>query len=121
MIEYDEEGSYNRSHKFHVRALSSGNVHPLVLHSGVFDMGLSISDDLAETPVVCCDHLAAVVREQAWSHSTPIVKGTLIVWNWRTGNQVAVLVSPPSLDILSHGPHSPVMTFAATIFCTNRP
>ncbi|KAI0294181.1 hypothetical protein BC826DRAFT_1104773 [Russula brevipes] len=80
----------HRTGIFHVHALSSGKVHPLVLHSGAFDMGMSTSDVLAETPVLCCDHLAAVVHEHAWSQVTLTIKGTVIVWNWRTGSQVAV-------------------------------
>ncbi|KAF8472258.1 hypothetical protein DFH94DRAFT_856144 [Russula ochroleuca] len=81
---------FHRACKFHVRALSSGNVHPLVLHSGAFDMGMGTSD-VAETPVVCCYYLAAIVHEHAWSQTTLTIKGTIIVWNWRTGNQVVVL------------------------------
>ncbi|KAF8502684.1 hypothetical protein F5888DRAFT_1112443 [Russula emetica] len=81
---------FYRAGNLHVRALSSGKVHPAILHSGAFDMGMGTSE-VAETPVVCCDHLAAIVHEHAWSQATPIIKGTVIVWNWRAGNQVAVL------------------------------
>ena len=65
-------------------------------------MGVGASD-VAETPVVCCYHLAAIVHEQGWSQTTPIIKGTIIVWNWRTGNQVVVLVSSHPLDFSPTG------------------
>jgi len=74
-----------------VRALSSGKVHPLALHSGVFEMGTGGSDALAETPAICCDHIAATVHEHGWSQVMLTIKGTIIVWNWRTGSQVAVI------------------------------
>jgi hypothetical protein len=83
-----------------VRALSSGKVHPSVLHAGSFDMGMGSSDILAETPVVCCNHVAAVVHEHAWLQATLTIKGTVIVWNWTTGNQVAIIVSSPALAMI---------------------
>ena len=55
-------------------------------------MGLG-SSDVVETPVVCCDHLAAIIDKRAWTPTTLMIKGIVIVWNWRTGNQVVVLVS----------------------------
>jgi hypothetical protein len=79
-----------------VRALSSGKIHPLVLHSGAFEMGTGTSHVLAESPVVCCDHLAAIVHDHAWSQTTLAIKVTVVVWNWRTGSKVAVFVSVPS-------------------------
>jgi hypothetical protein len=97
----------HRAGNLHVRTLSSGKVHPAILHSGAFDMGMG-TFDVAGTPVVCCDHLAAIVHKQAWSQATLIIKGTVIVWNWRAGNQVVVLVSFHQLDVLPHGPYSSV-------------
>jgi len=76
-----------------VRALSSGKVHPLALHSGTFEMGTGASDALAATPAVCYDHIAATVHEHGWSQVMLTIKGTIIVWNWRTGSQVAVIVN----------------------------
>ena len=121
MYNYDEGGSQYRAGHFHVRALSSGKVHPLVLHSGAFEMGTGTSHVLAESPVVCCDHLAAVVHEHAWSHATLAIKGTVIVWNWRTGGKVAVLVSVPPLGCFYHKPFSLVASFSETIFCADLP
>ena len=109
----------HRDGNFHVRALSSGEVHPLALHSGMFDGGIGTSI-VVETPVVCCDHLAAIVHDP-WSQPTLVIKGTVVVWNWKTGNQVVVLVSSHPLDVLSHGPHSPVTSFSATTVCTSWP
>ena len=82
-----------RACNFHVRALSSGKVHPSALHPGAFDMGMGLSDVLAETPVVCCEHVAAIVHEHGWSQAALTIKGTVIIWNWTTGNQVAIIVS----------------------------
>ncbi|KAH8983465.1 hypothetical protein EDB92DRAFT_1574727 [Lactarius akahatsu] len=77
-----------RSNNFHVRTLSSGKVHPSVLHSGSFDLGIASSDLLTEIPVICCDHVAAIVHE----HSAALtIKGTVVVWNWKTGIQVAII------------------------------
>ncbi|KAF8502677.1 hypothetical protein F5888DRAFT_1867576 [Russula emetica] len=64
---------FHRAGNLHVRALSSGKVYPAILHSGAFDMGMGTSD-VAETPV-----------------AAPIIKWTVIVWNWRAGNRVVVL------------------------------
>ena len=67
-------------------------------------MGMGTSD-VAEIPVVCCDHLAAIVHEHAWSQASLIIKGTVIVWNWRTGNQVVVFVSSRLSDVLTSHIH----------------
>jgi hypothetical protein len=77
--------------------------------------------DMVETPAVCCDHLAAIVHEQALSQGALIINGKVIVWNWRAGNQVVVLVSFPELDVLPQGPYSPVTSFIATTICTSWP
>jgi hypothetical protein len=50
-------------------------------------MGIGSSDILAGRPVICCNHVAAVVK-----HST-LTGGTVVVWNWKIGNQVAMIVS----------------------------
>ena len=100
--------------------MSSGKVHPAILHAGAFDMGMGTSD-VAETPVVCCDHLAAIVHKHARSQATLIIKGAVIVWNWRLGNQVVVLVSFQQLDVLPRGPYSPITSFIATTICTSLP
>lgn len=108
-----------RAGNLHVRALSSGKVHPGVFHSGAFDMGIG-AFDMAGTLVVCCDYLAAVVHGQDLSQSSMLViKGTVIVWNWRAGNQVVVLVRFPQLDVLHHGPYSLATSFVATTICTS--
>jgi hypothetical protein len=83
-------------------------------------MGMGTSD-VAETPVVCCDYLAAIVHKRAWSRATLIIKGTVIVWNWRTGNQVVALVRFHQQDVLPHGPYSPVTSFIATTICPSLP
>lgn len=83
-----------------MRALSSGKVHPLVFHSGAFEMGTGTSDALVETPAVCCDHIAGIVQEHGWSQVTLSIKGTIVVWNWRRGSQVAVIVSTPPVRVL---------------------
>jgi hypothetical protein len=111
MCNYDERESQYRTGHFHVRALSSGKVHPLALHSGAFEIGMGTSHVLAESPVVCCDHLAAVVHEHAWSHTTLTIKGTVIVWNWRTGGKVAVFVSDPLLGCFCHKQYSFILSF----------
>ena len=67
-------------------------------------MGMGTSE-VAETPVVCCDHLASIVHKHPQSQATLIIKGTVNVWNWKAGNQVAVLVSFHRLDVLPHGLH----------------
>ncbi|KAI0246872.1 hypothetical protein BJV78DRAFT_1250500 [Lactifluus subvellereus] len=82
---------FQRACNFHVRALSSGKVHPSTLHPGAFDMGMGSSDVPTETPIVCCEHVAAIVHEHGWSQATLTIKGTVIVWNWTTGNQVAII------------------------------
>ncbi|KAI9431412.1 hypothetical protein H4582DRAFT_1966232 [Lactarius indigo] len=82
---------FQRSNNFHVRTLSSGKVHPSVLHSGSFDLGIASSDLLTEIPVICCDHVAAIVHEHSLSHAPVTIKGTVVVWNWKTGNQVAII------------------------------
>ncbi|KAH8999899.1 hypothetical protein EDB86DRAFT_2908175 [Lactarius hatsudake] len=79
---------FQRSNNFHVRTLSSGKVHPSVLHSGSFDLGIASSDLLTEIPVICCDHVAAIVHEHS---ATLTIKGTVVVWNWKTGIQVAII------------------------------
>ena len=83
-------------------------------------MGLGPSD-VAETPVVCYDHLAAIVHKRAWPQATLTIKGTVIVWNWRVGNQVVVLVSFHQLDVLPHWPYSIVTSFIAATICTSWP
>lgn len=79
----------NTNH-FHVRTLSSGKVHPSVLHDGSFDLGIASSDIMTETPVICCDHVAAIVHEYSSSLNV-LTKGTVVVWNWKTGNKVAII------------------------------
>ena len=81
-----------RSNNFHVRTLSSGKVHPSVLHDGSFDLGIASSDLLTEIPVICSHHVAAIVHEHSLSHAALTVKGTVVVWNWKTGHQVAIIV-----------------------------
>ena len=101
MLAYSDIGpdniSSHRSNNFHVRALSSGKGHPSVLHSGSFDLGIASSDILTEIPVVCCDHVAAIVHEHPLSHTALTIKGAVVVWNWKTGNQVAIIVRFPPL------------------------
>lgn len=82
----------HRSNNFHVRTLSSGKVHRSVLHSGSFDLGIASSGSLTEIPVICCDHMAAIVHDHSLSHTALTVKGAVVVWNWKTGNQVAIIV-----------------------------
>ena len=65
-------------------------------------MGMGTSE-VAETPVVCCDHLAAIVHKHSMSQASLINKGTVNVWNWKAGNQVVVLVSFHHLNVLPHG------------------
>jgi hypothetical protein len=65
-------------------------------------MGMS-TIDVAEKPVVCCDHLAAIVHAGFMSQTPGIVKGMVFVWNWITGNRVVVLVSSLPLDGLPTG------------------
>lgn len=82
---------FQRSNNFHVQTLSSGKVHPSVAHSGSFDLGIPTSDLLTEIPIICCDHVAAIVLEHSLSHAAVTAKGTVIVWNWKTGSQVAII------------------------------
>ncbi|KAI0298766.1 hypothetical protein B0F90DRAFT_1730877 [Multifurca ochricompacta] len=82
---------FQRACNLHVRALSSGKVHPLVHHSGTFNLCMGSSDVLGETPVICCEHVAALVHEHGFSQATLTIKGTIMVWNWRTGNQIAII------------------------------
>jgi len=79
---------FQRFNDFHVRMLSSGKVHPSVHHDGSFDLRIAPSDLLTEVPVICCDHVAAIVHEHSLSHAA---KGTVIIWNWKTGDQVAII------------------------------
>jgi hypothetical protein len=81
--------------------LSSGKVHPSVLHDGSFDLGIASSDIMTETPVICCDHVAAIVHEYSSSLNV-LTKGTVVVWNWKTGNKVAIIVRLSSFASLAH-------------------
>jgi hypothetical protein len=72
-----------RDCKFYVRALSTGAVHPLVEHAGVFTLWKNGSrrcdvSDLA----VCGDYIAAGTRVYFIS-----------AWNWKTGELVSEQVS----------------------------
>jgi hypothetical protein len=82
--------------------LSSGKVHPSVHHDGSFDLRIASLDLLTEVPVICCEHVAAIVHEHSLSHAAPTIKGTVIVWNWKTGNQVAIIVRFPPFGPFPH-------------------
>ncbi|KAF8269936.1 hypothetical protein EI94DRAFT_1723941 [Lactarius quietus] len=81
---------FQRSSHFHVRTLASGKVPPSVLHDGSFDLGIASADILTEVPVICCDHVAAIIHEYP-TPTTLNIKGMVVVWNWKTGHQVAVI------------------------------